>query len=79
MVVEVEFPTSPDGRRRLDQASPLLVVALEADGGEAMIPFTKAFLREVDAVAKTIRMELPEGLLEAAGSSGSAGDEADES
>ena len=78
-VVEgLEFPTSPDGRRRLEDASPLLVVALDGDAGEARIPFTKAFLREIDAAAKTIRMELPEGLLEVSGSSGAGRDEAGE-
>ena len=39
------------------------MVALSDGAGEAMIPFTKAFLREFDPSAKTIRMELPEGLV----------------
>ena len=68
LVETVEFPTSPDGRRRLEDASPLLVVALPGGGGEAMIPFTKRFLRGIDASAKTIRMDLPPGLLDLSGS-----------
>ena len=78
VVAAVDFPTSPDGRRRLDQASPLLVVTLDGGDGDAMIPFTKAFLREVDAAAKTIRMELPEGLLEVSRSSGPDADKTDD-
>ena len=73
-VVEgVEFLTSPDGRRRLEQASPLLVVALEGNADEAMIPFTRALLEEFDPVAKTIRMKLPEGLVELSALAGAAG------
>lgn len=64
VVEDVEFPASADGRRRLEEASPLLVISLDDGGGEGLIPFTKAFLREFDPVAKVLRMELPEGLLE---------------
>ncbi len=69
VVEAVEFPSSSDGRRRLDEASPLLVVALAGDAGEAMVPFTKAFLREFDPAAKMLRMQLPEGLVELSASS----------
>ena len=72
VVEDVEFPTSADGRRRLDEASPLLVVALAEGAGEAMIPFTKAFLRELDAAAKRLRMELPAGLVELSTTAGTA-------
>ena len=65
VVAEVEFPTSADGRRRLEEATPLLQVTLPG-GGEAMVPFTRAFLREFDPAGKVLRMELPEGLVEVA-------------
>ncbi len=71
VVEEVEFPTSADGRRRLEEGTPLLQVRLPV-GEEAMVPFTRAFLREFDPVGKVLRMELPEGLVQA------AEDEADE-
>ena len=73
-VVEgVEFPASADGRRRLEDASPLLLVrAAGEDADEIMIPFTKGFLREIDPAAKTIRMVLPEGLLDLDGLAGEA-------
>ncbi len=91
IVQDVEFPTSPDGRRRLDTASPLLVVrlndsntatlegssaspeggetpegsaSLDSPGAEALIPFTRAFLRSFDPAAKILRMDLPEGLID---------------
>ncbi len=64
VVEDVEFPTSSDGRRRLEDASPLLVVTLAGDLGEAMLPFIKGFLRTIDPVGKTIHMDLPPGLLD---------------
>ena len=63
-VSEVHFPSSADGRRRLEEATPLLMVDPEGGGEEAMIPFATEFLRSVDVEAKVIRMVLPEGLLE---------------
>jgi len=42
---------------------PLLKVAVE-DGRDVLIPFAKAICREIDVERKTIRVELPEGLLE---------------
>lgn len=35
-----------------------------ADGREILIPFARSICKEIDVVAKTIRVELPEGLLE---------------
>ena len=70
VVAEVEFPTSADGRRRLEEGTPLLQLTLP-DGDEAMVPFTRAFLREFDPVRKVLRMELPEGLVD--GADGEAG------
>ena len=78
VVDDVEFPTTADGRRRLEDASPLLVVTLSGDGGEAMIPFTTSFLRVIDAEAKTIHMDLPPGLLDLSGSASDDKDPASE-
>lgn len=61
VVNDVEFATSPDGSRRLDDAAPLLSVT-SADGDEILIPFANAFLLELDLANKAIRMNLPEGL-----------------
>jgi 16S rRNA processing protein RimM len=63
VVGSVEFPTSPDGSRRLEEAAPLLAV-IAPEGGEILVPFANAFLLELDVAAKSIRMALPEGLAE---------------
>jgi 16S rRNA processing protein RimM len=63
VVDSVEFPTSPDGSRRLEDAAPLLALK-SPKGEEILIPFANAYLLELDVAAKTIRMALPEGLAE---------------
>jgi 16S rRNA processing protein RimM len=63
VVESVEFPTTPDGTRRLEDAAPLLAV-LSPEGDEILIPYVNAFLRSLDTDAKSIHMELPEGLAE---------------
>ena len=63
VVDSVQFPTTPDGSRRLEEAAPLLAIA-SADGGEILIPFANEFLLDLDVAAKSIRMALPEGLAE---------------
>lgn len=63
VVDSVEFPTTPDGSRRLDEAAPLLAIT-SPEGHEILIPFVTAYLLELDVAAKTIRMALPEGLAE---------------
>jgi 16S rRNA processing protein RimM len=60
-VTSVQFPTSPDGARRLDDAAPLLAVTTPS-GDELLVPFVRAFLLALDPAAKSIRMALPEGL-----------------
>lgn len=62
-VSEVQFPTTADGSRRLDDAAPLLTVATPT-GGEVLVPFAKAYLLELDLAGKAIRMALPEGLVD---------------
>ena len=61
IVEGVQFPTSPDGARRLEEAAPLLSIASQ-QGGEVLVPFANAYLLSLDVVAKTILMELPDGL-----------------
>ena len=63
LVEDVQFPTSPDGARRLEEAVPLLSIASQR-GGEVLVPFANAYLLSLDVAAKTIRMALPEGLAE---------------
>ena len=62
-IIDVHFPTSPDGRQRLSEAAPLLVVTSNS-GEELLIPFVKKFLLTVDLENKQITMELPPGLTE---------------
>jgi 16S rRNA processing protein RimM len=62
-VAGVQFPTTPDGARRLDDAAPLLVLA-SPSGDELLVPFARAFLVDLNPAAKSIRMVLPEGLAE---------------
>jgi len=59
----VQFPTSPDGLRRIEEAAPLLAIA-SPEGDEILVPFASAYLLGVDMATKSIRMELPEGLAE---------------
>ena len=63
IVESVQFPTSPDGTRRLDEAAPLLTVTSPHDN-EVLIPFANQFILAIDLAAKSIRMALPEGLAE---------------
>jgi 16S rRNA processing protein RimM len=63
VVDSVQFPTSADGSRRLEEAAPLLTI-LSTEGDEILVPFAAAFLLNLDVGAKTIHMTLPEGLAE---------------
>lgn len=63
VVEDVQFPTTADGTRRLEDAAALLVIN-GSDGQELLVPFASEYLRELNTDAKTIRMELPEGLIE---------------
>jgi 16S rRNA processing protein RimM len=62
-VASVDFPTTPDGARRLEDAAPLLAITAP-NGDEILVPFVRAFLVALDPAAKSIRMALPEGLAE---------------
>jgi 16S rRNA processing protein RimM len=63
VIESVEFPTTPDGSRKLQEAAPLLAVK-SPEGDEVLVPFVNSFLQDIDLDAKSIRMVLPEGLAE---------------
>jgi 16S rRNA processing protein RimM len=63
VVAGVEFPTTSDGTRRLEDAAPLLTVIDDAND-EILIPYVQAFLISVSTTAKVIHMNLPDGLLD---------------
>lgn len=62
-VSAVDFPTTPDGARRLVDAAPLLTVTA-GDGTEVLIPYVQSFLVSLSIADKRIDMQLPVGLLE---------------
>ena len=62
-VTGVDFPTTPDGTRRLEGAPPLLTVEAP-NGDEILIPYVQTFLIKLDVEDHRIEMNLPEGLLE---------------
>ena len=61
VIEDVQFPSTPDGSRKLEDAAPLLSVRAN-DGDEILVPFAKAFLIGVDTEAKRVDMALPVGL-----------------
>jgi 16S rRNA processing protein RimM len=63
VIDDVQFPTSSDGSRRLEEVAPLLAV-ISPDEKEILIPFVKAFLVKVDVENRRVDMLLPPGLLE---------------
>lgn len=68
-IEDIQFPATPDGSARLEEAAPLLMVRSK-QGNEVLIPFVKVFLTKIDIAAKRIEMKLPEGLLEVNASAG---------
>ena len=62
-VTDVEFPTTADGTRRLEEAAPLLLV-LSAAGDEVLIPYVQSFLVALLPGQKRIEMVLPAGLVD---------------
>ena len=63
VIEDVQFATTPDGLRRLEETAPMLVVT-SAEGDELLIPFAKDFVVAVDVAGKRVEMVLPEGLLD---------------
>ena len=47
-----------------EYGGPALLRVETAGGREILVPFAKSICREIDVAAKTIRVEIPEGLLE---------------
>jgi 16S rRNA processing protein RimM len=62
-VTAVDFPTTPDGARRLAEAAPLLTVTTPNDD-EVLIPYVQSFLISLSTADKRIEMQLPAGLLD---------------
>lgn len=62
-VTDVEFPTTADGTRRLEDAAPLLSVLTDG-GDEVLIPYVQSFLIELLPEEKRINMSLPAGLVD---------------
>lgn len=63
MIVDVQFPSTADGTRRLSEAAPILVLE-SADQDEILIPFVKNFIRNIDVPLQRIDMDLPDGLID---------------
>ncbi len=63
-VVDVQFATSPDGRRRLEDAAPLLEVQPAGSADTVLVPFVRAYLVRADVGARRVEMQLPAGLVE---------------
>jgi 16S rRNA processing protein RimM len=65
-IAGVEFPTTTDGRSRLEDAAPLLAVELlnaPPDAEPTLVPFVQDWIVSIDLPAKRIVMHLPDGLL----------------
>jgi 16S rRNA processing protein RimM len=63
VIEDVQFATTPDGLRRLEETAPILVVASPL-GEELLVPFVKSFIVTVDTARKRVEMQLPDGLLD---------------
>ena len=63
VIEDVQFATTPDGLRRLEETAPMLVLR-SPEGDELLVPFAKDFLVKVDAAARRVEMVLPAGLLD---------------
>jgi 16S rRNA processing protein RimM len=63
VIEDVQFATSADGLRRLEEVAPMLVLK-STEGDEVLVPFAKDFLVEVNAKERRVEMRLPAGLLD---------------
>lgn len=63
-IVDVEFPTAPDGRTRLEDAAPLLAVEATPGAEPVLVPFVRAWIEHVDLAARQLVMHLPAGLFD---------------
>jgi len=63
VIEDVQFATTPDGLRRLEETAPILVLA-SPEGEELLVPFVKSFVVKLDTPGKRVEMRLPAGLLD---------------
>jgi 16S rRNA processing protein RimM len=63
VIEDVQFATTADGLRRLEEAAPMLVLR-SPDGEEVLVPFAKDFIVKVSAEQRRVEMVLPQGLLD---------------
>ena len=63
-IVDVQFATTSDGTRRLEDAAALLEVEPAGGGETVLVPFIRAWLVNVDTNARRVEMNLPEGLVD---------------
>ncbi len=73
-IVDVQFPTTPDGKR-LEDAADLLEVQPESSDETLLVPFLKAWLVRVDVPGRRVEMRLPLGLVSEGEIVGEAGEE----
>ncbi len=55
VIEDVQFATTADGLRRLEEAAPMLVV-MSPEGDEVLVPFAKDFLVRVNAGERRVEM-----------------------
>lgn len=77
-IVDVQFPMSCDGRTRLEEAAPLLVVSAAQHREPVLVPFVKAWLHGVDLSIRRVSMTLPDGLFTLPAPSPQEGPESEE-
>ncbi len=63
IVNDVEFPTAPDGRTRLEDAAPLLAIEQTPNTDPILVPLVLAWIDTIDLPNRRITMHLPQGLL----------------
>ena len=64
VILDLRFPATADGRRRLEEAAPLLVVRSGQDDDDLFIPFVRDHIDRMDLTARELHMHLPAGLVE---------------
>jgi 16S rRNA processing protein RimM len=63
VIEDIQFATTADGSRRLEEAAPMLVLR-SAEGDEVLVPFARDFLVKVSAEERRVEMKLPQGLVD---------------
>jgi len=65
-IIDLQFAVGPDGRTRLPDAAPILVVQpanTTEESNEIMVPFIRAWIITVDTASRRLVMQLPYGLI----------------